>query len=131
MKLQQTTALILGACLAVSATGAGTGGKPILLMAHMDVVTAKREEWQRDPYQLIEENGYFYGRGTADIKSGVAGLTATFLRLRQEGFKPSRDLIIYFSGDEETAQDTTVVTVRDHRDPVSYTHLRAHETPEH
>ena len=90
--------------------------KPIVVMAHMDVVTARREEWQRDPYQLVEENGFFYGRGTADIKSGVAGLTATFLRLRQEGFKPSRDLIIYFSGDEETAQDTTVVTVRDHRD---------------
>jgi hypothetical protein len=90
--------------------------KPIVVMAHMDVVTARREEWERDPYQLVEENGFFYGRGTADIKSGVAGLTATFLRLRQEGFKPSRDLIIYFSGDEETAQDTTVVTVRDHRD---------------
>ena len=90
--------------------------KPIVLMAHMDVVTARREEWERDPYQLVEENGFFFGRGTADIKSGVAGLTATFLRLRQEGFKPTRDLIIYFSGDEETAQETTVVTVRDHRD---------------
>jgi acetylornithine deacetylase/succinyl-diaminopimelate desuccinylase-like protein len=92
------------------------GKKPIVLMAHMDVVTARREEWERDPYRLVEENGYFYGRGTADIKSGVTGLTSTFIRLRQEGFKPSRDLIIYFSGDEETAQDTTVVTVRDHRD---------------
>jgi acetylornithine deacetylase/succinyl-diaminopimelate desuccinylase-like protein len=97
-------------------TGGEKGKKPIVVMAHMDVVTARREEWERDPYQLVEENGYFFGRGTADIKSGVAGLTATFLRLRQEGFKPTRDLIIYFSGDEETAQDTTVVTVRDHRD---------------
>ena len=95
----------------------GKGGKkPIVVMAHMDVVTARRAEWERDPYQLIEENGFFYGRGTADIKSGVTGLAATFIRLRQEGFKPSRDLIIYFSGDEETAQETTVVTVRDHRD---------------
>jgi acetylornithine deacetylase/succinyl-diaminopimelate desuccinylase-like protein len=90
--------------------------KPIVVMAHMDVVTARRADWERDPYQLVEENGYFYGRGTADIKSGVTSLTATFLRLRQEGFKPRRDLIIYFSGDEETAQDTTVATVRDHRD---------------
>jgi acetylornithine deacetylase/succinyl-diaminopimelate desuccinylase-like protein len=98
------------------APNAQKGKKPIVLMAHMDVVTARREEWERDPYQLVEENGFFFGRGTADIKSGVAGLTATFLRLRQEGFKPTRDLIIYFSGDEETAQDTTVVTVRDHRD---------------
>src|SRR5262245_2434628 len=106
------------AVLIVRYRGTGKGGKPILLMAHMDVVTARREEWERDPYQLVEENGYFYGRGTSDIKQGVTGLTATFIRLRQEGFKPSRDLIIYFSGDEETAQDTTVTTVREHRDLV-------------
>jgi acetylornithine deacetylase/succinyl-diaminopimelate desuccinylase-like protein len=92
--------------------------KPIVVMAHMDVVTARREEWERDPYQLIEQDGYFYGRGTADIKSGIAALTSTFIRLRQEGFRPNRDLIVYFSGDEETAQATTVVTVRDHRDLV-------------
>ena len=105
------------AVLIVRYRGDGKGGKkPIVVMAHMDVVTARRAEWERDPYQLIEENGFFYGRGTADIKSGVTGLAATFIRLRQEGFKPSRDLIIYFSGDEETAQETTVVTVRDHRD---------------
>jgi acetylornithine deacetylase/succinyl-diaminopimelate desuccinylase-like protein len=90
--------------------------KPIVVMAHMDVVTARREEWERDPYRLVEENGFFYGRGTADIKSGIAGLASTFIRLRQEGFRPSRDLIVYFSGDEETAQQTTVVTVRDHRE---------------
>jgi len=106
------------AVLIVRYRGTGNGAKPILLMAHMDVVTARREEWQRDPYQLVEENGYFYGRGTSDIKQGITGLTATFIRLRQEGFKPDRDLIIYFSGDEETAQDTTVATVRDHRDLV-------------
>jgi acetylornithine deacetylase/succinyl-diaminopimelate desuccinylase-like protein len=103
------------ATLTVRYRGDGSGGKPILLMAHMDVVTAKREEWERDPYQLIEENGYFFGRGTADIKSGVTSLTSTFLRLKKEGFKPKRDLIIYFSGDEETSQDTTVAMVREHR----------------
>jgi acetylornithine deacetylase/succinyl-diaminopimelate desuccinylase-like protein len=96
----------------------GKGGKPILLMAHMDVVTARRADWVRDPYQLIEEDGFFYGRGTYDIKQGITAITSTFLRLKKEGFKPSRDLIIYFSGDEETAQDTTVATVRDHRDLV-------------
>ena len=106
------------ATLTVRYRGEGTGGKPILLMAHMDVVTAKRADWERDPYQLIEENGYFYGRGTADIKSGVTTLTATFLRLKKEGFKPKRDLIIYFSGDEETSQDTTVAMVREHRNLV-------------
>ena len=90
------------AALIVRYRGTGKSGKkPIVVMAHMDVVTARRADWERDPYQLVEENGYFFGRGTADIKSGVTGLTATFLRLRQEGFKPSRDLIIYFSGDED------------------------------
>ena len=106
------------AVLIVRYRGDGKGGKPILLMAHMDVVTARRADWVRDPYQLIEEDGFFYGRGTYDIKQGITALTSTFLRLRKEGFKPSRDLIIYFSGDEETAQATTVVTVRDHRDLV-------------
>jgi acetylornithine deacetylase/succinyl-diaminopimelate desuccinylase-like protein len=104
------------AALVVRYRGTGKRGKPIALLAHMDVVTARREDWERDPYELIEENGFFYGRGTLDIKSGITALTSTFIRLRQEGFKPSRDLIIYFSGDEETAQDTTVATVRDHRD---------------
>jgi acetylornithine deacetylase/succinyl-diaminopimelate desuccinylase-like protein len=103
------------ATLVVRYRGDGSGGRPILLLAHMDVVTAKREEWERDPYQLIEENGFFYGRGTYDIKQGITSLTATFLRLKQEGYVPKRDLIIYFSGDEETAQDTTVAMVRDHR----------------
>jgi acetylornithine deacetylase/succinyl-diaminopimelate desuccinylase-like protein len=90
--------------------------KPILMLAHMDVVAAKREDWQRDPYTLVEENGYFYGRGTFDDKQGVAALTATFLRLKAENFAPSRDLILYFSGDEETAQATAQDTAKNHRD---------------
>ena len=103
------------ASLVVRYRGDGSGGKPILLMAHMDVVVAKREDWERDPFQLIEENGYFYGRGTYDDKQGVVAITATFLRLKAEGFVPKRDLIIYFSGDEETSQETTVEMVREHR----------------
>jgi acetylornithine deacetylase/succinyl-diaminopimelate desuccinylase-like protein len=97
----------------------GKGGrktKPILLMAHMDVVAAKREDWQRDPYTLVEENGYFFGRGTYDDKQGVVALTSTFLRLKAEKFVPSRDLIIYFSGDEETAQATAQDVAKNHRD---------------
>jgi acetylornithine deacetylase/succinyl-diaminopimelate desuccinylase-like protein len=90
--------------------------KPILLMAHMDVVAAKREDWQRDPYTLVEEDGYFFGRGTYDDKQGVVALTSTFLRLKAEKFVPARDLIIYFSGDEETAQATAIDTARNHRD---------------
>jgi acetylornithine deacetylase/succinyl-diaminopimelate desuccinylase-like protein len=104
------------ASLVVRYRGDGSGGKPILLLAHMDVVTARREDWQRDPFVLVEENGFFYGRGTIDVKNGVTALTATFLRLKREGFVPKRDLIIYFSGDEETMQATTVDVARNHRD---------------
>jgi len=106
------------ASLVVRYRGDGSGGKPILVMAHMDVVTAKREDWERDPFTLVEENGYFYGRGTLDIKAGVTALTATFLRLRAEGFVPRRDLVIVFSGDEETNQDTMGDLVKNHRDLV-------------
>src|SRR5260370_32556926 len=87
-------------------------------MAHMDVVTAERSDWQRDPYRLTEENGFFFGRGTSDVKQEVALLTATFLRLKAEGFVPTRDLIIAFSGDEETAQATARDLVTTHRDLV-------------
>lgn len=104
------------ASMVVRYRGDGTGGRPIALMAHMDVVTAKPEDWQRDPFTLIEENGYFFGRGTYDIKSGVALLSATFLRFKQEGFVPDRDLIIIFSGDEETEMATIQDLVNHHRD---------------
>ena len=106
------------ASLVVRYRGNGSGAKPIALMAHMDVVTAKRSDWQRDPYTLTEENGFFYGRGTSDVKQEVALLTATFLRLKAEGFVPTRDLIIAFSGDEETAQATARDLVTAHRDLV-------------
>jgi acetylornithine deacetylase/succinyl-diaminopimelate desuccinylase-like protein len=106
------------ASLVVRYRGRGGGAKPIALIAHMDVVTAKRSDWQRDPYTLTEENGFFYGRGTSDVKQEVALLTATFLRLKAEGFVPARDLIIAFSGDEETAQATARDLVTAHRDLV-------------
>jgi acetylornithine deacetylase/succinyl-diaminopimelate desuccinylase-like protein len=104
------------ASLVVRYRGDGSGGKPILAMAHMDVVTAKPEDWQRDPFTLVEENGYFYGRGTYDVKDGVATLASTFLRLKQEGFVPTRDLVILFSGDEETEMATIQDLVNNHRD---------------
>ena len=96
--------------------GDGTGGKPILLMSHMDVVTAKREDWQRDPFTLVEETGFFFGRGTIDVKGGLTCQIATFLRLKAEGFVPTRDLILMFTGDEETTQDTARDIVTNHRD---------------
>jgi acetylornithine deacetylase/succinyl-diaminopimelate desuccinylase-like protein len=95
------------ASLVVRYRGNGKGGKPILVIAHMDVVTAKPEDWERDPFTLIEEDGYFFGRGTLDIKGEIALITATFLRLKAENFVPTRDLIIAFSGDEESAMATT------------------------
>lgn len=81
-----------------------SGRKAILILAHMDVVEARREDWERDPFELVEEDGYFYGRGTADDKQGVVAVTTALLRLRAAGFRPDRDIIILFTGDEETAQ---------------------------
>jgi acetylornithine deacetylase/succinyl-diaminopimelate desuccinylase-like protein len=104
------------AALVVRYRGDGSGGKPILLMAHMDVVTAKPSDWVRDPFKLIEEDGWFYGRGALDVKNGVTELTTLFLRLKAEKFVPKRDLIIYFSGDEETAMATTVEVANKHRE---------------
>jgi len=84
-----------------------TAKKPILFSAHMDVVDARPEDWTRDPFKLIEEQGYFFGRGTSDNKAGVTALVSTILRLKAEGFKPTRDLVFAFIGDEETLMATT------------------------
>lgn len=94
----QTAALIVR----WPAAGAPTA-KPIMLMAHMDVVEARREDWSLDPFKLVEKDGYLYGRGTSDIKQGIAAVTAALLQLRAQGFRPSRDIVVFFSGDEETA----------------------------
>ncbi len=80
----------------------GTGPrKPILLLAHIDVVEAKREDWSMDPFQFIEKDGYFYGRGTADDKAQAAVWIANLIRYKREGFKPNRDLIVALTADEE------------------------------
>ncbi len=104
------------ASLVVRYRGTGRGGRPILLNAHMDVVTANRADWKRDPFTLVEEGGYYFGRGTWDDKLDVATITTTFLRLRQEGFVPQRDLIIAFTGDEETRMQTAPDLLRNHRE---------------
>jgi len=86
----------------------GTGkGKPILLSGHMDVVEARPSDWTRDPFTPIEEDGFVYGRGSLDMKFGDAVLVSTLLQLKAEGFKPSRDIMLLLSGDEETAMATT------------------------
>lgn len=76
--------------------------KPILLLGHMDVVEAKREDWERDPFKMVEEDGYLYGRGSTDMKNGITAITVALLRLKAEGFKPKRDIVVLFTGDEET-----------------------------
>lgn len=78
--------------------------KPILLLGHMDVVEAKREDWPQahDPFNMVEEDGYLYGRGSTDMKNGVTAITLALLRLKAEGFKPKRDIVVLFTGDEET-----------------------------
>ncbi len=93
-----------------------SGRKPVLLIAHMDIVDALPEDWERDPFTLIEEDGYFFGRGTADNKMGVTMLTTTFLRLKAEGFTPTRDLVIAFTGDEETLMESIRDLVTTHRE---------------
>lgn len=76
--------------------------KPILLLAHIDVVEARREDWSLDPFTLTEKDGFFYGRGTGDDKAMAAIWIATLIRLRQEHFVPDRDLIVALTADEET-----------------------------
>ena len=89
--------------------------EPILLLAHLDVVEAKREDWHFDPFKLTEDGGYFYGRGTSDIKGGAAGLVATLLRLRQEGFVPRGDYVLALTAGEEDGGDNGVQWLLAHR----------------
>ncbi len=81
----------------------GTGScKPVLFNSHLDVVEAKREDWSVDPFHFTEKDGWWYGRGSTDDKDGDAALVADFIRLKQEGFQPKRDLILALTADEET-----------------------------
>jgi len=80
----------------------GTGArKPILLLAHLDVVEAKREDWSFDPFKFLEQDGYYYGRGTSDDKAMAAIFVANLIRFKQEGFVPDRDIIVALTADEE------------------------------
>jgi len=97
----------------------GTGSqKPILLLAHIDVVEAKKEDWSVDPFTLLERDGFFYGRGTMDVKDGAAILVATLVRLKQEGYRPNRDLILALTTGEEGGSDYNGVDwlLTNHRD---------------
>jgi len=75
--------------------------KPVLLIGHLDVVEARREDWTTDPFQFVEKDGYYYGRGTQDMKDGDAIMTTTLIRFKKEGFVPDRDIILALTADEE------------------------------
>jgi acetylornithine deacetylase/succinyl-diaminopimelate desuccinylase-like protein len=87
----------------------GSGAKkPILLLAHIDVVDARREDWSMDPFKLTEKDGYFYGRGTGDDKFMAAAFVANLIRYRQEGLRPARDLVLALETDEEIGDANNV-----------------------
>ncbi len=97
----------------------GTGTlKPLLLLAHIDVVEAKREDWSMDPFQLIERDGFFYGRGTGDDKAQAAIWIANLIQYKKEGFKPDRDIIVALTADEEGGGPFNGVAwlLKNHRD---------------
>jgi acetylornithine deacetylase/succinyl-diaminopimelate desuccinylase-like protein len=96
----------------------GTGSAtPILFIGHLDVVEAKRTDWSFDPFEFLEQGGFFYGRGSQDMKGDVAILVASFLRMKREGFRPSRDLILALTSDEEGGPSNGIEwLVKNHRD---------------
>jgi acetylornithine deacetylase/succinyl-diaminopimelate desuccinylase-like protein len=87
----------------------GTGKhKPLLLIGHLDVVEAHREDWTVDPFTFVEKDGFFYGRGTQDMKSGDAIMATTLIRFKKEGYKPDRDIILALTADEEGGKSNGV-----------------------
>lgn len=100
------------AALIVRLPGTDAQARPILFSAHMDVVDARPEDWERSPFTLIEEDGYFFGRGVLDNKTGVTSLVSTILRLRASGQRLRTPLVFAFVGDEETTFGTTELIAR-------------------
>src|SRR5438045_38569 len=87
----------------------GTGKKkPVLLIGHLDVVEARRSDWTSDPFQFVERDGFFYGRGTQDLKGADAVLVTTMIRFRKENYKPERDIILALTADEEAGRSNDV-----------------------
>jgi acetylornithine deacetylase/succinyl-diaminopimelate desuccinylase-like protein len=103
--------------------------KPVLLIGHLDVVTALRSDWSTDPYRFIEKDGYFYGRGTQDMKDGIAVMVTTLMRYKQEGLRPDRDIILALTADEESGTANGVEwLLKNRRDLVDAEFVLNHDT---
>ena len=102
--------------LVVRYRAAAAEKKPLLLMAHLDVVEALPSDWTLPPFEMTESDGYYYGRGTTDNKSGAAILVANFIRMKQEGYEPNRDLIVMLTADEETDGAGATLLANEHRE---------------
>src|SRR5229473_2827301 len=95
----------------------GSTLRPILIIGHLDVVEARREDWTTDPFKFVEQDGYFYGRGTQDMKEADAIAVTDFIRLKQEGYVPNRDIILALTADEEGGKSNGVNwLLQNHRD---------------
>jgi acetylornithine deacetylase/succinyl-diaminopimelate desuccinylase-like protein len=95
----------------------GSTLRPILIIGHLDVVEARREDWTTDPFKFVEQDGYFYGRGTQDMKEADAIAVTDFIRLKQEGYVPNRDIILALTADEEGGKSNGVDwLLQNHRD---------------
>ena len=107
----------------------GSGAhKPVLLIGHLDVVEARREDWTTDPFQFIEKDGYYYGRGTSDMKDGDAIMSATLIRMKKEGYVPDRDIILAMTADEEGGAFNGVEwLVKNHRELVDAEFVLNHD----
>ena len=107
----------------------GTGKKkPVLLIGHLDVVEARREDWTTDPFQFVEKDGFFYGRGTQDMKDGDAIMVTTLIRMKKEGYKPERDIILALTADEEGGKSNGVDwLLKNHRDLVDAEFVLNHD----
>ncbi|MFY9673048.1 MAG: M20/M25/M40 family metallo-hydrolase [Terriglobales bacterium] len=102
--------------------------KPVLLIGHLDVVEARREDWTTDPFKLVEQDGYFYGRGTSDMKDGDAIMSATLIRMKKEGYVPGRDIILALTADEEGGTSNGVDwLIKNHRELVDAEFVLNHD----
>jgi acetylornithine deacetylase/succinyl-diaminopimelate desuccinylase-like protein len=102
--------------------------KPILLIGHLDVVEARREDWTTDPFQFVEKDGYYYGRGTQDMKDGDAVMVTTLLRFKKEGYVPDRDIILALTADEEGGASNGVNwLIQNHRDLIEAEFVLNHD----